>query len=360
MGLLGLCFNLLIAGPGALKLAWAGKVGDFPSFYVSFKLAQSNQPYNVEKTLQMQESIIGERRPRLLPIRLPFYFKLLSPLGMLPYSLAYRVWLGIIALAAILAFALYPVPDRFSLIAAALASLPLFQSLLVVQDVTIVFLVLACGLVLRKRGARFAAGLVLSLLSIKFHLFLLIPVLFLLRREIRIIAGMAAGGVALAIFSFAAAGPTWPRDYWKIISNPIISPRINSMPNLAAVGYYFGGIRLELVLAATVVSVVALIALRADFESSLAAALIGSLLISHHSYIQDATVLIPALVAVQARRGVTGGMALICLTPLPYFLAIQASLGIITATLLFAILIALSIAVWTKRSRLADDFKARQ
>jgi hypothetical protein len=343
-GFAALGLNLLVVGPGALRLAASGTVGDFPAFYVASRLVRTNDQYNVEKILQLQETVIGERRPKLLSMRLPFYYWFLSPLGALPYVFAYRAWIAIVWLSAILAVLCYPVPDRFTLVVATLASLPLLQSFLVAQDVSVALLVVACGLALRMRGARFAAGLVFSLLAIKFHLFLLVPVVFLLRREARLVAGLTAGVAALAGLSFAVGGSTWPQDYWRIISNPVASPGPYVMPNLAAVDYFLGGSGfLEWALAGIVVAAVAIVAIASEFELAFAAALIGSLLISHHSYVQDAAVLIPALLVVRSHGGIAATGALICLTPLPYFLAIYGNLGIVPAILFAALLISLGV-----------------
>lgn len=334
VGLLGLLFNVVFTGPGAFRLAWEGNVGDFLPFYVAFRLTPTHEQYDLERVFHEQERVIGERRPKLLPVRLPFYYAAFSMLGKLPYQTAYRSWLALMFAATLAALLVYPVADRTNLFAAALASLPLLRSVLVGQDVGILLLIMALGLRFRSRGMLFVSGLIFSLFAIKMHLFALIPVLFLLRREFRAVAGMLLGSSILAVASFVTAGRDWPSRYWRIVSDPATSPGAQVMPNLHGMADFLGqSAAMEMLLALVVIGLVLWIAVGWNFEIAFSAAAIGGFLIGRHAYVHDAAILIPALLWC-----LPNPFAFLSLTPIPYFLAIYLDLGIIPVAILTLVL----------------------
>src|SRR6185437_4648306 len=79
--------------------------------------------------------------------------------------------------------------------------------------------------------------LILSLCLIKFHLFLLLPVLFLGRREWRLMSGFALGATSLLVVSFAA-GLTWPQSYISL-NLPAVNEDSRLMPNLHGLSAHF-------------------------------------------------------------------------------------------------------------------------
>src|ERR1051326_8567628 len=88
------------------------------------------------------------------------------------------------------------------------------------QDVNIVLLLAAVALALLVKQRDFAGGLVLSLCLIKFHLFVLAPLVLLRYRRWRAAGGAALGCGILLLISFVAAGPNWPAEYWKVLRDP--------------------------------------------------------------------------------------------------------------------------------------------
>jgi len=212
------------------------------------------------------------------------------------------------------------------------------------QDVSFLALLLAIGLLLRKRDHEFAAGMVFSLLSIKLHLFLLSPLLLCLKREFRILLGIAAGGILLVAANFAWAGPNWVARNWQAMMSPVKSPAAEIMPNLHGLDMFLGGTGIaEVILIILVVAAVWVVVRSFDFEIALAACLIGCLLVSHHSYAQDAAILIPAFLAILARNiPIAGVLALACLTPIVYLLELTPRLGFVTPLLFTATLFALA------------------
>ena len=135
------------------------------------------------------------------------------------------------------------------------------------------------------------------------------------------LAGLIAGGAALTATSFAAAGADWPKRYFEILTMSSISPRQQIMPNFNAMllGAPYQRV-IEPLLGLVTSGAVWLVARRTDFGYGLAAALVGGLLISHHAYPQDCTLLIPALLVVLSRSSnwLLNYLCVALFTPWPY------------------------------------------
>jgi Glycosyltransferase family 87 len=230
---------------------------------------------------------------------LPFYAALLWPLSLLSYKTAYGVW-WLLRIGALAAFvALWRIPSRADTILFTVLSLPVFASLATGQDSILLLLFIAVAFRYWEKGRDYAAGLALSLCAIKFHLFVLLPLLFWRQRLGRMAAGFGSGAAALAAVSFAVEGWRWPLDYFGVLTDGRVHPGADSMPNLhglfAALPH---GVYLE-VLAAAAVVLAAWVTLRAvPFPAGFALTLIGGLLLSFHSYLMDAAILLPALLIV--------------------------------------------------------------
>jgi hypothetical protein len=310
--LLGLAVNFLLIGPYA-SLATFRRFGDFSSFYIGAQLGEAR--YDIPVVMETQKKILSEVRPALMPTRLPFYYALLWPIGRLRYPVAAALWTVVMIGCAVAAVLVDVNRDRLAL-AAAWAFSPLVFGIVDGQDVALMCLVLGVGLRLRSAGRPFAAGLVLSLLAIKFHLFLLLPVAFVVMREFVLLRGALAGSAALAGASFLAGGQDWVMKYVHLLRNPAVSPGPNRMPNLHGLvaSLPHSGI-IEAVLVA-LVSVFVLVTSSRRPEKGVAIALLGSFLVSFHAYSADVAVIVPQLLAVfQARRSIA---ALLCLAPIPY------------------------------------------
>ena len=393
---LGFCFAL---GSGLQMQRNQHGVDDFDQFYVGARLVFSGHLYDLPAQLELQRETVGVERPAVSSSRLPFYYAMLWPLGRLQYATARTLWFGLMILAAVGFVLVYPmggrVPlrdrrgsvsgfdgGRWVLAAAVLSSLPLFAATLGQrQDIALLLLILGVSLRLRALGYETAAGLVLALLAIKIHLFLLVPVALLMRREWRMTFGLAGGGVALLGFSFAAAGRGWVREYLALISNPGVISDPAGKPNLhGVVAAWSHAGAWEAVLSIAVVVAVVVVAGRSGFEIAFSAGMLGSFLVSNHAYLHDCAVLIPGLVEIAGRksrrqparplkitrvedpeptasfgrgswsgsedigRGAAWGLAVTLLTPFPYFLPpllIHIREGVGPAVLIGATLLAL-------------------
>jgi hypothetical protein len=227
--------------------------------------------------------------------RFPYYAAVEAPLRWLPYRQAYWVWQAV-SLAAVLGFlAIYPGQPRWFKAMACCWSLPLANCFVMGQDVTLVLAVLAASLALLFRGRHFAAGCLIALCSIKFHLFVTLPLLVLTRRLWRFGAGSIAGGAVLLAASFAVQGWRWPADYVRMLRLPTSTPSYGLMPNLnGLLSGHPHSPGLMALAAGVVLASAALVMWRGKLTVAIAAALLSGLLLSYHAFIADAVLLIPA------------------------------------------------------------------
>jgi len=186
------------------------------------------------------------------------------------------------------------------------------------QDAPFLLLWLAISERLQLSGKSFAAGMVLALCTAKFHLFLLVPVLYLIHRRWSVLGGMTAGGVVLAGLCFVAGGIDWLPAYLRVLMLPDINPARWFMPNLH--GLVPSG-PVEWVAMAVTAAAAIFVMLRTDYLTGFAVALTGSLLLSYHAYFQDALLLIPViLIVLNDSRKFLRNAAMLLATPAPWVL----------------------------------------
>jgi hypothetical protein len=343
--LIGLAVNCAIMGPGAFRSASEGR-NDFRQFYIGGKLAGSGSSYDQSRIVEAQRAAFGYSNLHLTPVRLPFYYSLLSPLARLPYRLALLLWTVSTVLAAVFFVSLYPGVPRRQFAIAGCWSLPLVFSIAIGQDVSFILLILAVTLRVLYAGSPLLAGLILSLCAIKFNLFLLLPLLFLGKREWRLAAGFSVGTIVLVAVSFIAAGPGWVRSYVALILDPAVDPNSPLMPNLHSLAAHFPGREfVEFFLSLTVIVLVWCIVRRARFDVALAATLLGSILLTRHAYLQDCAILAGSLVTLFEAFGspLVRSCALALLLPFAYlFILIRE--GAVVAALYLLLLIAVGFA----------------
>jgi hypothetical protein len=342
----GLALNGLIVGPGGLDYAARGK-NDFRHFYIGGRLVGTPGFHDVDRVLEEQRKVFGDTNIQLVPSRLPVYYLLFKPLSLAPYRVAYFIWMGCLLASLVFFVRLCPLTAPAALTLACCCSLPLVFAVLAGQDIPLVLLAIAGGLWALRRDRDFLAGILLSLCLIKPHLFVLLPLLVLGQRRWRLLGGLVTGGAVLVAGSFLVEGWKWPLSYAAMMRTPEIGPVTRYMPNLCGLSLTLGGHwPLELALSLAVVAMAWILVRRAPFGVAFAGILLGSLLLSHHAYLQDCAVLVPALAYLAG--GAAGKpvriLALVLLLPLTY-LPIFFDLGIVPATLVLVTLASLAISV---------------
>lgn len=297
---------------------------DFLAFYAGARLAGTNQLYNAERTAEVQLAEADATAPVLRLTRPPFYALILSPLGRLKYRTAYLVWVLLNAAALVGFVAVWGETDRLVLATACCCSVPIAASVANAQDVPFLLALLAIAMRLYRWNSHLLAGLVLSLCTVKYNLLVMVPLVLLAQGLRKMMLGAALGALALIGLSFPAAGSGWPADYWRILNHPIVLNDVGKMPNLNGLTTTLGLGQPVLILLSGAVAVGCWFAARrTEFRTAFAVALLGSLLVSYHSYLADVALLIPALLILAEQGHVQRCLALALLTPVPWFLLLR-------------------------------------
>jgi len=302
---------------------------DFLGLYPGGKLCGTGHLYDTLHVLAVQRDAIGHNNSQRLFIRPPFYAAILWPLAQLPYQQAFEAF-QMLMLAAVAAFVwFFPAADRRAAAVACCWSMPLFGSFVFGQDLALLLGLTAVSLMLLKINRPIQAGAALSLCAIKPHLFLLLPLLVLERRMWRFGAGLLAGGSVLIALSFLAAGPKWLPAFWGAATLPQTNRGLAAMPNLN--GLVNGRLPWEIAGALIVCALVWYVIRRSNLAWSFGAVLAGGILISHHTYIADCAILLPALLIMQeqADRNWQRLLALFLITPLGFVWVYLAGAGLL-------------------------------
>ncbi len=310
-------------------LAWPqrdraiGGQNDFVSFYTGGKLARTPELYSRPANLQVIQSILGFHMEGTTYIRPPFYAVMLKPLAALPYRVAWGIFFAA-TLASILWFVIRFSKECPSLPFFASLSIPLLTPLLNGQDTPFLLVILGAAILLFRRNRDFAAGLVLSLCALKFHLFLFLALLLVMKKRWRAVQGGACG---LAVLALASLGEI--RAWIQVLRDPWISPDPQNLPNLhGLILTLHGGLAAEL----TVVAIIAVLfiscVLRTDnFEFLIAIALVCGLIASFHSGPADDVLLLPVFVLaiVQSTDFTVRRLTAVMVSPLPYLMGLAGS-----------------------------------
>ncbi len=273
---------------------------DFFALYPGGRLAFSGNLYDKAAEDRVQAEVAQGYSDAMTFIRLPFYGVMLWPLGRLPYLLAYSIFLTLsfLSLAAFVFIWRPPLPAVT--LEAVCLFLPALVAFLNGQD--ILFLVLTVALVVRLEAAghSLAAGMLLSLGAIKIHLFALVPLLILAGGFWTVGLGYALGGLGLIAISFMAQGRNWPMNFYHLFTMAVVNPHVDFMPNLHNLCEHipFSG-WWQALLTLVVIAASWFAVRRSSFLRGLGIVLCAGLLIGHHAYLADCSLLLP--VALGAR-----------------------------------------------------------
>lgn len=263
---------------------------DFAAFYGGAKLAGTPQTYSPEAVFAAEERAMGCHEDYLVFIKPPFYAMLLWPLAQLPFPVAIALW-RILILAALGVFLWLWPGNRLAHAAGCVWFIPVATSYNVGQDVAFVLAAIAVAFWSLKTGRHLLAGILLGLCAIKFHLFVLVPLLILHRRLWRVAYGGIAVGLVFLGVSFAGYGLAWPGLYWSAIHDPRGNPYPWNLVNLA------GLLRSSWwIPCAVLVALLCWYLVRAGkLELAVAAVLAGGTLIAPHNTVSDGVLFLPLL-----------------------------------------------------------------
>jgi hypothetical protein len=298
---------------------------DFAQLYTGATLVNTPDLYSRTANLAVVRENLGFTMESVVYTRPPFYAALLKPLAWLPYRTAYAMF-SMASLASALWFVIKFSKECSALPFFASLSIPLVTALCGGQDTLFLLAILGGSALLTRANKDVWAGALLSLVAIKFHLFLFLPLLLLLKRRWAILQGALIGMTGLIGFGiFVARGNAW-RQYLDVLRDPWINPSATTMPNIhGLVAVLNGGLGLEIALIATVAAAFLWIARNhEDYEFLLAVSLVCGLLVSFHSSVADDILLLPAFVGILrtcAAPSLRVASALV-LTPVPYFMVL--------------------------------------
>lgn len=273
---------------------------DFFALYPGGRLAFDPNLYDKAAEDRVQEEAAHGFSEGMTFIRLPFYGVMLWPLGKLPYLQAYSIFLLINFLSLVAFIAIWRPPSPSITLEAACLFLPALVAFVNGQDVLFLVLVVALAVRLEAAGKRVAAGMLLALGAIKIHIFALVPLLIVAGGFWAVGLGFALGGLCLIAISFAAQGWNWPINFYRLFTQAVVNPHIEFMPNLHNLCHLlpFSAIW-QGILTVAVIAACWLAVRRSSFVRGLGIVLCAGLLIGHHGYLADCSLLLP--VALGAR-----------------------------------------------------------
>ncbi len=311
----------------ALCSSFAVEVGDFPAFYTGAVLAHQGHYASLHDTaeqIRAQAQFLSVARVPVYFVRPHVYAAFLSPLGYLSLKEAFAVWVGVQA-AIWCGIGLWA-RRRFGNDALILMGLfpPVILAVGFGQDPAIFLGLAVLSFIFYERGWLLAAGVALGCAFIKPHLLLLFPVVLLVQRRWRMLAGFALAGAAEALLSLVLGGFEGARVYLQFLreQEAHLTPEPQRMVNLQGLlvnlGLDYSALRWALI--ALVAVGVARIAMRGSWWQAMAAALAGSALVAPHVFMYDTTLLVlPALLMFfQGATRRARIAATVFFTPLPY------------------------------------------
>ncbi len=206
---------------GSLMLP-AARSHDFLNLYTGARLALEGRFAEMhEPSVQLaEERKIYPELGTLVPfVRPAFYSLVLAPLGLLPYGAAFTAWIALQT--ALLLGAWAWAWRRFGGDALVFSAMFLPGPLGIAsgQDCALLLALLICAYELERRGRAGAAGAVLALMLMKFHLVLLWPVALTVQKRWRMLAGFCAAAAAEVAGCLALGGWRGAEAYARLLLN---------------------------------------------------------------------------------------------------------------------------------------------
>jgi hypothetical protein len=344
---------------GSLLVPMAIRV-DFLTIYTEARMAAKGE-YG-----RLHDPVLMERRMREIDpeptagpvVRPHFYGFLISPLARLSYHTAFWVWMGI-QMSLLFACWIWAVvrfgPD--ALIWGAL-SVPCCLGIAHGQDCVLMLAIAIGGYALAKKKFYWAAGAVLALALMKFHLILFLAPAMLLSRRWKMFGGFAGMAAALVGWCYLLGGAQGLETYAALLRNKDLE-KLNPAPDLmisiqgllANLHADFEVLRVVLGLLALIVAGLVLTE-RQPLWRWMSLAITASLFAAPHVYGYDAAIMVLPIWLVQAysRKTATRTVFAAFATPLPFLAGLAGQpWSIITPLCLGACFGTLTWEAWISR-----------
>ncbi len=161
------------------------------------------------------------------------------------------------------------------------------------QDTVLITWALAYSIVLMRQGDERRAGLLLSLCLVKPHLLWLIPIAFFFCKKRTTANWFLGGGVVLAGISFLMVGSSGVAQWRELLAAGTTDYSPETMATLRAIGLQTSPILAMLPAIAVGIALIRACQSR-DIDRALPIAIIASVLLSPHAYVQDASLFVVA------------------------------------------------------------------
>jgi hypothetical protein len=284
---LWLCIPLLVA---LLSLPYNHWETDFLSFYAGAKLAGTGQLYSLGTLHDLQA--VYERDPgQIRPFTRPAYYAvLLQPFSHFTFRTASVLW-EILNVLAIGVFIWLWCRNTAHLV---VLFPPLWFCLMAGQDAPLFLAAFAASVWLLRGNRPLLAGLVLAFCLVKFHLFLLLPLLIVAKRLWRLAAGITLGGAFLLAVSFVVNGNWVPSFLTALRINEKYQEGASQMFNLTGLTWQLPFHWIWFAVGASGVAIALWCCIRLmDINEASALTVVASVLVSAHAFGYDLTFLLP-------------------------------------------------------------------
>jgi Glycosyltransferase family 87 len=179
---------------------------DFITFYSASKLTLAGDPaaaFDLTKIFAAQQSIVPKSEMPFQWAYPPTFQLIIAPLALMPYGVAYGVFMALTAAAFFFALCLIPQarPYRLALMVAPGTALCIFHG----QNALLTAALFTGGVALFERRP-LCAGFLLGLLAFKPQMGLLLPIAFVAAGQWRAFFGAAAGALLLSALATALFG----------------------------------------------------------------------------------------------------------------------------------------------------------
>lgn len=310
-GLAAACATVFYCAVGA-NIVGTAQRHDFLNLYTGATLAHSGDYASLHdpaRQFEIERGLVPDL-PSVVPfVRPAAYAWVLSPLAKLPLKLAFLVWVAIQAaiLLACWGWAAWRFGSRALLWAPLF--LPTAYGIANGQDCATMLALMIVAYELAEREKFTAGGFAIGLALIKFHLLLLFPVLMVLSRRWRMLAGYGAAAATIFAGSLGLGG--WGgiasyaallqrKDIERLSPSPEMMSNIHALPANLGIDSKIVSIGLAVVVIAIAVYASGVLSPKpAPLWRWFAAGIAGSLLMVPHVYGYDAAMLLlPVLMAI--------------------------------------------------------------
>ena len=304
-------------------IAW-----EFPQFYGAGKIA-GHELYNAQVQFDTQKQIWEEHLKDFRvfsfgPFLKPAYYRLvLVPLATLPFWTAYKVWVSLQFIG--FSIGIVILARRFGITESLCILIPLCPHLILIaawgQDPPLVFMLVVISFELLLRGWKFAAGGVLALALVKWNIFLLLPLLFLARKQWKTFAGFSIVALAEIGITLWITGISGIRDNISILHLPAhLWDKMAALRGLLLMAKIPDQLNIALMIVAAIVALRLL--RRLDDEKAFAVGLATSIFLAYHTMGYDVLFLFVPIFVFQKHLqvGWVAGLTVILMSPIPQFI----------------------------------------